>query len=51
MDKNKLGKTLKEIRERNNMSQQEMADSLGTYSDGLMRSCSTLMLKSLLFRP
>lgn len=29
MDKNKLSKTVKEIRERNNMSQQEMADSLG----------------------
>lgn len=37
MDKNKLGKTLKEIRERNNMSQQEMADSLGYSSRSTIR--------------
>jgi len=37
MDKNKLSKTLKEIRERNNMSQQEMADSLGYSSRSTIR--------------
>ena len=37
MDMNKLSKTLKEIRERNNMSQQEMADSLGYSSRSTIR--------------
>ena len=37
MDNNKLSKTLKEIRERNNMSQQEMADSLGYSSRSTIR--------------
>ena len=37
MDKNKLSKTIKEIRERNNMSQQEMADSLGYSSRSTIR--------------
>lgn len=37
MDKKRLGKTIKEIRERNNMSQQEMADSLGYSSRSTIR--------------
>lgn len=37
MDKEKLGKTIKDIRERNNMSQQDMADSLGYSSRSTIR--------------
>ena len=37
MDKNKLSKTLKDIRARNNMSQQEMADTLGYSSRSTIR--------------
>ena len=37
MDKAKLGKALKETRERNNMSQQDMADSLGYSSRSTIR--------------
>ena len=37
MKNNKVGETIKEIRERNNMSQQEMADSLGYTSRSTIR--------------
>ena len=37
MDKNKLSVTLKEIRERNNLSQQDMVDSLGYTSRSTIR--------------
>ncbi len=37
MDKEKLRKTVKDIRERNNMSQQDMADTLGYSSRSTIR--------------